>query len=206
MYTAQPHTYSLNDDFYGEQEEERDAVGLISGGTTNDRNNSSLIAARELYFPSSLMFKALTIKVEDAKLSEEADRRHILNFIAGKSLSEINNVPLKGHANYAAIDNALCATSVSTIPSIQSALHSGNDTIWSATLDAMTKGSNPISMHFEFKQEGWKGMTAEKAVSLIDHLPPPSRPCTLGMHTLESTLWIRCQVTSAPPPSWGIFI
>ena len=87
-------------------------------------------------------------------------------------MSEIDNAPLKGHANYAAIDDALRATFVSTVSSLQSALQSGDATVWSATLNAMSKATNSIYMIFDFDEKGWKGITAEKAVCLIDHLPP----------------------------------
>ena len=58
------------------------------------------------------------------------------------------------------------------VSSLQSALQSGDATVWSATLNAMSKGTNSIKMELNFENEGWKGITAEKAVCLIDHLPP----------------------------------
>ena len=58
------------------------------------------------------------------------------------------------------------------VSSLQSALQSGDATLWSATLNAMSKGTYSINMYFRFNYEGWKGITAEKAVCLIDHLPP----------------------------------
>jgi len=171
VYTAYPHTYTSVGD-----EEERDAIGLISGGATVDGGPWDT-AAREREFPFALISKSLNIKVEDAKATEEADRLHILNSIAGRGVSELNKKPLKGHANYTAIDDAVRATFVSTVQSLQSAHNSGDETIWTSTLSAMSKGTNPLKMLFYL--EGWKGMTAEKAVALIDNLPPTTVSLTL---------------------------
>jgi len=43
--------------------------------------------------------------------------------------------------------------------------------LWRSTLTAISKGRNPLDMNLIFKSGGWKDMTAEKAVGLIDHLP-----------------------------------
>jgi len=163
VYTAHPHTYTP---YYG-KEEERAAIGLISGGATADYGLTGHIAAREKEFPFDLIAKSLSIKVQEAEATEKADRTHILNCIAGTGLTDN---PPEQHIQYEAVNDALRATFVSSVPSLQAALSKG-DEVWSLTLDAMAKGTNPLKMEFDFEDDGWKGMTAEKAVGLIDHLP-----------------------------------
>jgi len=181
VYTTHPHIYHPSPAYV---EEERTAIGIISGGATVD-SNTKYIATRERSFPFELIFKSLTtIKVEEAQASIESDRRHILNSIAGRSLQEIDEDPLTENAQYAAVDNAVRATFVSTIESLQKALEKGDD-VWALVLEAMSKGRNSLDMTLEFKEDvdelkdllamygsGWNKLTAEKAVDLISHLPP----------------------------------
>ena len=52
VYTAHPHTYTH---LYNSKEEERAALGLISGGATGDRGDTYRITAREQEFPFALI-------------------------------------------------------------------------------------------------------------------------------------------------------
>merc|ERR1719158_1257938 len=59
------------------------------------------------HFPFELAERALTIRLEDAKASIEADRRHILNRIAGRSEMDLDAEPFDTHWNYDRVNNAL---------------------------------------------------------------------------------------------------
>merc|ERR1740124_666858 len=96
VYTASRHTYRDPHEFV----EERDAVGIISGGSTFDCGDARITTAREKNFPYQLIKKALTIQVEDAEASEKLDRVHILNSIVGHTGKDLNSNPPKTHPRY----------------------------------------------------------------------------------------------------------
>ena len=102
----------------GAGEEERKALGIISGGATSDYGASSRISAREAAFPYELIKKSLSIQVESAEASVEDDRIHILNSIVGCSGEKIDDVPLKAHDNYVKLNNSLRGTFASSTASL----------------------------------------------------------------------------------------
>jgi len=63
IYIAHKHAFiSIYD-----KEEDRKALGIISGGATIDSGSSEYITAQEKKIPFDLIMKSLSIKVEDAK-------------------------------------------------------------------------------------------------------------------------------------------
>lgn len=166
VYTAKNHTYEMND-----EKEEREAVGIISGGAPCDDGDSDYTTAREKSFPYSVLSKALTIKIEDADATVEADRVHILNSIIGKSSNDLDCVPPEEHDAYTALNWALKSIFAASQASLQGAAKEENED-WMAMLGALSKGTKKEDMTFDFGSEGgFSGLTATRAVQLISHLP-----------------------------------
>merc|ERR1740124_958110 len=161
VYTAHKHTRKPV--CIGE-EEKRQAVGIVSGGTTLDKGNSVTIAGRERAFPIELVEKSLRIKIEDAKASKEQDQVHILNSIIGRTGKAINDVPPKAHAKYDELNDALKATFV-TEPILAKATKE-NDELWNSYLVALSKGKKKIDMLFKFNDDEWSQLTADRATEL----------------------------------------
>merc|ERR1740124_2128867 len=46
-----------------------------------------------------------------------------------------------------------------------------DDDVWRMFLAALAKGKKPLKLDFDFDEEGWSGMTAERVTELISHLP-----------------------------------
>merc|ERR1719491_2832394 len=159
--------YTLPDDPF---EEERDAVGIISGGATSDYGNSDDITAREEAFPYDLIKKSLAIKVEEADASQESDRVHILNTIIGNTKEQLNDNPPKSHDKFVALNDSLRGRFASSVASLQGALKEG-EAIWKEMLVAMSKSTSKSAMEFNFSS-GWvKDLTAVQAAQLMAHLP-----------------------------------
>jgi len=167
VYTAFPHTYDYR---YIRRQEKRQAVGIIPGGATSDVGNCIANEARERPFPFELITKSLSIQVEDAVASKEPDRVHILNSIRGSTRAVINDVPPATHDNYTAVNDALRATFTTSIPRLQAASKQ-NDKVWCEFLTALSKGGKEVTMRFDFSADGWSGLTADRAIQLIVHLP-----------------------------------
>merc|ERR1740124_1867879 len=176
VYTANEHTieHRYYQFPYGETkgEEERSAVGIVSGGTTSDRGNNGLISteAREKAFPYELIKKSLTIQVEDAKASKEFDRVHILNSIIGNTKEELNDDPPKKHDKYAVLNDSLRGRFASSTASLQGALKEG-ETEWMNMLVTMSKGTSKKAMEFRFSSGWLSDLTSGQAAQLIAHLP-----------------------------------
>ena len=64
VYKAQKHNYSGPG---SNTKEERESVGIISGGSPSDVNHAPLTTEQERHFPYEAILKALNIKVENAK-------------------------------------------------------------------------------------------------------------------------------------------
>ena len=139
VYTAHTHKYN-QPAYWGGREEERKAVGIISGGATSDFGRSDLISAREASFPYKLIEKSLSIKVEVAKASVEDDRIHILNSIVGRSIDNINSVPPVAHEKYKELNNSLRGTFASSTASLVRASKE-DDEEWNMMMEALSKGS-----------------------------------------------------------------
>lgn len=60
-----------------------------------------------IHLPLRVITEGLTLKIQDGEASEEADRRHILNFIAGQPLEA--TPPLQHHPSYTRINQRLHA-------------------------------------------------------------------------------------------------
>jgi len=104
IYTAHKHTYIEPD---SAAEEDRDAIGIISGGATSDAGYIPSITAREKSFPFDILTKSLSISVEEAEATTDSDRVHILNAITGNCGSKINNTPPVSHEQYNAVNDVL---------------------------------------------------------------------------------------------------
>jgi len=165
VYTAQPHTYELP----GTREERR-AVGIVSGGATVDCGETTYIAARERSFPFELISKALTIEVEYAEASNDSDRVHILSSIVGKTQYEFNDGPPAAHGQYTVVNDTLRASFASSIPTLAAA-SKHVDSVWYAFLVALFRGVKEVDMNFNFKDDRWNGLPADRATELIAHLP-----------------------------------
>jgi len=96
VYTAKMHKY----DGYG-KEEERRAIGIVSGGAPIDDGDTDFTTDREREFPFSLLAQAPRIELAEA--SEELDRIHILNSIVGSE--QLNGTPPTEHLKYDEIND-----------------------------------------------------------------------------------------------------
>jgi len=104
VYTAHTQNYKHP---WGDGEEERKALGIISGGSTSDNGYSDRIAARETSFPFELIKKSLSIQVECAQASVECDRVHILNTMVGRPINQLDNAPPTTHYKHAELNNGI---------------------------------------------------------------------------------------------------
>jgi len=102
VYTAHEHTWYQGTEFA----EERKAVGIVQGGATSDSSFANITAFREQHFPMDRIFKAVTVMVETAAASNGADKKHILNVLAG-NIDNLDAEPPKEHPNYAAMNEAV---------------------------------------------------------------------------------------------------
>jgi len=166
VYTAHTHAYK-----HALGEEERQALGIISGGATIDRGVTENTATREELFPFELISEAPTIKVEKGKTSVKHDRIHILNSIAGNTGDEINKTPPNIHILYDKVNDTLRAAFVSTQDRLLEAWKQSEE-VWMSFLHALSKGKKEINeMSFNFGKE-WSELPADRAIQLVDHLPP----------------------------------
>jgi len=167
VYTAEEHTYKSPAD----HEEEREAVGVISGGVTSDGDDTRQIIARERSFPFELMKKALYIKVEEAESSNETDRIRILNSIMGRSGNELNDAPADTHESYNDLNNVIRAAFASSEAILRVATKK-DDNEWMDILCALSNGTNKEQMEFDFgPNDNWSGLNLTRATQLISHIP-----------------------------------
>jgi len=168
VYTAHSHTYKHPE---MDVEEERKALGIISGGATTDRGNPFNISAREAEFPYDLIEKSLSIQVEVAEASVEDDRRHILNSIVGRSIEDIDDEPLTAHDNYVQLNNSLRGTFASSTASLRGAVEK-DDKRWKMMIKALSNGTTKGEMTFNFSWDGpFEGFSAARATQMVAHLP-----------------------------------
>ena len=167
MYTAHEHTY----DGGVRVEEHRKAVGIVAGGAPCDGMNASLTARRERPFPRDRILKGLGATIQTANASKAHDKTHILNYVSG-NVNDLDAEPPKDHDNYEALNDAVRGAFASTIAVLQSACDGGDDE-WQRMLIAMSKSIKQDIMHFDFDVgDGWDGLSAERAVEMVSHLPP----------------------------------
>ena len=168
VYTPHKHT-AINR--YSGKEEKREAVGIVSGGAPCDKGYSPYTTAREKAFPYEVIAKSLTIKVEKAEATEEADRIHILNSIIGLSGDDLNNPPPEEHETFTALNESLKSVFAALQAALQGAVKE-EDPEWMAMLEALSNGTKKIKMNFDFGSEGgFEGLTTTRASQLVSHLP-----------------------------------
>ena len=122
MYTAHAHTWYQGTEFA----EERKAVGIIQGGATSDSSFANITAFREQHFPIDRILNAVTIMVETAVASIGADKKHILNVLAG-NIDNLDAEPPKEHTNYAALNEAVQDAFASSILALRALQASSTD-------------------------------------------------------------------------------
>jgi len=137
-YTAKNHISE-----HQGKRQNREAVGIISGGSTADdgfTHDNGLrynISNRESHFPIEVLSNSLKIQVEQAQASIENDRTHILNSISG----EMENLDIKPpitHRNYTSLNDAISGRFASSCGVLQAALKNGPE-LWEAVLAAMSR-------------------------------------------------------------------
>ena len=166
VYTAHDHTYLKGTD-YGET---RKAVGIVPGGATCDFGISSYTNLRQRDFPMDRILKGLDTMIQTANASIEHDKTHILNFISGSE--DLNAEPPKEHEKYDALNDAVRGAFASSIAVLQSACRVDDDE-WQRMLRVMSKSTKKDKMDFNFSAgEAWDDLSAERAVEMINHLPP----------------------------------
>jgi len=156
VYTTHPHT---SKSLHGGREE-RESVGIITGGAPADRGSANV--RREASFPFHLIKRSLSIKVEKAKASEEIDRIRILNAIIGCGDSN----PPPTHHKYDEVNDAVIAAFISTTSTMR-LMEKESDDVWQSFLTALSKGKKDLVLMFA----GWMGTTANRAKELMSHLP-----------------------------------
>ncbi len=162
VYTAHKHTYF---------DEERSAVGIISGGEI--RENAFYSARRESHFPTELILKSRNIKIESAQASMDSDRVHILNSIAGKQILGADPPPT--HPNYDKVNDAVRGAFATSVPALKAALATGEDA-WNEMLVSMSKGvrSGTFELNFDSfigSQSSSPRLTSSQARELVSHIP-----------------------------------
>ena len=121
VYTTHYHKY------FGDTYEEREAVGIVSGGVPIDGGEGIKTTHRESAFPFGLIKQALTVKVETAKASEEDDRIHILHSIRGNDGDGLYDTPPTSDVKYNEVNEAVQAGFISTVGSIKAAVKEDGD-------------------------------------------------------------------------------
>jgi len=160
VYTAHEHT------IYGVS---RKAVGIVAGGAPCDVG-TSYTARRERYFPMDRILKGLDTTIQTANASKEQDKRHILNYISD-NVNDLDAEPPEEHYKYEALNDAVRGAFASSIAVLQSAYLGDDD--WQRILTAMSKSIKKDKREFDFRAgRGWDDLSAERAVEMINHLPP----------------------------------
>ena len=139
------------------------AVGLTDGVTQRDGRGSTGLRSkenRESGFPLDAAQKALTILIEKAKSSVEADRARIFNSIIGASLSA---KPRPYHEKYHSFNSTISGRlAVTTLPAAISARRE------MPFLQALKAG---ILKQLQLNFEGYAAFNMSMAIKLAEHLP-----------------------------------
>jgi len=93
----------------------RQSLLLTEGLTLKEQNLESLRAGngqeekriRESGFPLGLLEKGFEINIAEGNASNESDKHHILNFIAGEEISDLDKPPKKTHEEYDKVNYTL---------------------------------------------------------------------------------------------------
>ena len=154
--------------------QDRDAVGIVNGGATSDKNN--LVASqRESHFPFELITKSLNLEVEKAKASYESDRIHILNAIVhGEKCEDFDALPPEDCVAYENLNNSVRGAFASSQGILKHTISQHNTEVWPQLVNCLSKSSTEDGMKFYFDMGldiGWDDMLPSQAVALISHLP-----------------------------------
>ena len=162
LYTAHQHKF---------RNETREAVGIITGGSTSDTSVGCPPAEREQPFSDDLFAKCLDIKVKDTGVSYDIDRNRILNVILGKR-KFLTNEPSKHHKAYDKLDDALKSRLIASIPALQ-AFFRNDKTKYQECLKLFSKSGIKSRISLNFKEGmGWDEWSIDDIIHLIKHLPP----------------------------------
>ena len=150
-------------------DEEHEALCIVSGGTSADGGDGTYTAAREDPFPMERIYQSRSIQVQTAQASVESDRKHILNSIVGAA--DLNAEPTQHHDSYDLLNNSVRGAFACTIPALRGSLKDSFDE-FEKTLDVMSKSGYKDKLSFNFEVDhGWDDMEVESAVKLIQHWP-----------------------------------
>ncbi len=173
VYTS--HEHKCRVPFSRYKREDRDAVGIISGGAPGELAEYTSI--RESHFPTELILKSRDIKIEAAQASQESDRVHILNCIAGNR--DLTADPPLTHPNYDKVNDAVKSAFAASMPALKAGLAAGGEE-WKETLIRLSKGlrTEPFYLHFNsflryrhFGLFGDRRLSSSKARELVSHIP-----------------------------------
>merc|ERR1740124_1383138 len=168
VYMNHAHTYKEpnNNDV-----EERNAVGIILGGSTSDLGIFERIFTREASFPFNMIRKILMIKIEESKAVVESDRVHILNALIGRTSERINETPPISHDKYTELNNKFWGSFVSSPVALQNAAKECDD-VWYKIIGVFSKGGLRGELHLDFNPDGVFGeLSAVRAKQLVIYLP-----------------------------------
>ena len=85
----------------------RAAVAITDGLVKADEGHVTAKTERESFFPDSLLQAALSIQLENGRASYESDRVHILNWLIGRTGSDLELPVLMNDRAYDALNNML---------------------------------------------------------------------------------------------------
>jgi len=156
---------------------ECEAVGITTGFTQLDSArgghlNLTRKAFREKAFPTDLTCEALQVDVKRAKASMEADRRGILNFIAG--LADLGAAPHDEHETYERLNAELRGKFAAG--SWRSALERGEEM---RSYEVALRNSRLQDLTFSFRQCGQ--LTDDALGALAGSLPEELQSLSLGL-------------------------
>jgi len=164
VYTAHKHKFQARS---GLDPVDRDAVGIISGGTPCDGGVARVTSLRESYFPTDLIRKSHTIKIELAEASRDSDRKHILNSIVRNKNLEAD--PPTTHPNYDAVNDAVKGAFAASLPILKAAAAAGGEE-WTDTLDRLSKGIMTGTFEFYFNEFS-PPLSLSQAREFVSHVP-----------------------------------
>ena len=78
----------------------------------------------------------------------------------------INDNPQSTHEGYNNVNNGIITAFVSMMGCFQR-MSKEEDDVWRTLVAALAKGNKPLNLSFRFNEDGWSGMTAERATELI---------------------------------------
>lgn len=144
-----------------------DAAGVTDGLAENDGGNFGRMKQRESPFPLELSQKSLQLAIEDAKASEDDDRKHILNAMIGRKGDDLDAPPPKSHDNYRALNTMIRAKFAAA--ALRKAYNSSSVTATVAPFLAALKAGRMRELHLVL--EGCEGFDKGAAAALAQSMP-----------------------------------